>query len=403
MTLAGLLSVLVFVAGLGIVALGFMLFRNGRRSSDPTCPKCRYRLDGLAGIDGDDEEARPVTCPECGLATGQRSLLYRRKRRPAWLLLVALGIAVLAEPLHVGTSYRIYDYLSDANIAYLHAHWDEPNARSLVHQRISDPWTWGVMPFNRADTRTLAVGALSRIEKANVRHPGESDRVDPLDLCILRLHDIQSNDAAFSARVARAMPTLFDHPDNDAHLSAAFLACDRHDPASTLPAALASKGSDDPRVRIAAAVCMLEHLRRGHGMASDFVELLEDPHGDVRYQSARLLLVHALHDSLPESLGPALRAWRPRFDDAHRARALALLATLQGDDLHNACRQLLRNGPDALRWEVLRSIALRRGLAEALFTNMPRSSRGGPIPLHLWLDGNRHRSIDGVLEELGFQ
>ena len=143
MALADLISIGIALVGLLLFVAGFLLFRNGRRSAQPTCPACRYALSGLPGVEREGHQYAPVTCPECGHAARKRTRLFRRKRRPAWLPLAFLGIAILVEPLVFGNARRVYDHLSDATIAHLHANWNDRHARDIVQGRIGIPSTTG--------------------------------------------------------------------------------------------------------------------------------------------------------------------------------------------------------------------------------------------------------------------
>ncbi|MEQ9094965.1 MAG: hypothetical protein RIE32_01735 [Phycisphaerales bacterium] len=398
MALADLISVGVSSVGLLLFVAGLLLFRSGRRSAEPTCPACGYAMAGLRGVEREGHQYAPVTCPECGHAARKRMQFFRRKRRPAWLPLAFLGIAILVEPLVFGNTRRVYDRLSDATIAHLHANWDDPYARDIVQGRIGIPSTTGTIHYSAADTRTLAEGAIRRIEAANAR--GRSEAVDPLDLRILSLHDNAPTDPAFSARVAAAMPPLFIHPDPGARHTAAGLSCDRHDPASTLPTAVAAAQDQDPRVRHAATQAVFMHLRRGQGDGAAFVALLDDDDAGVRAEAARLLRRIAQHSALPASLLAPLKSLRPRDEAVARARDAGLFALLQGDELVEACRQRLREGTDEERWEALRFVGRRPALTAALLPEWGKERR--PLFEH-WLPAQTVRPIDEVLEELGFE
>lgn len=398
MALADLISIGISFVGLVIAIAGFLLFRNGKRSPEPTCPACRYALSGLPGVERQGDAYEPVTCPECGHAARKRIRLFRRKRRPAWLPLAFLGIAILAEPLVLGSARRVYNHLSDPTIAHLHANWNDRHARDIVQGRVGIPSTTGTIHYSAADTRTLAEGAIGRIEHANAR--GKPETVDPLDVRILWLNDLKPTDAAFSARVAAAMPPLFDHPESHIAFSAATLSSDRHDPASTLPVAIAAARDQDPRVRRAATQAVLKHLRRGHGEGGAFVALLDDDDADVRAEAARLLRRIAQHSALPTILLAPLQALRPRDEAVARARDAALFALLQGDELVEACRQRLREGTDEERWEALRFVGRRPALIAALLPEWGKERR--PLFEH-WLPVQTVRPIDEVLEELGFE
>lgn len=398
MALADLISIGISFVGLAIAIAGFLLFRSGKRSTDPSCPACRYALSGLPGVEREGDAYEPVTCPECGHAVRKFTHLFRRRRRPAWLPLAFLGVAILAEPLVFGNARRVYDRLSDATIVHLHANWNDRYARDIVQGRIGVPSTTGTIHYNRADTRTLAEGAIRRIEEANTR--GRSEAVDPLDLRILSLHDNAPTDATFSARVAAAMPPLFVHPDPFAQYTAAVRSCDRHDPASTLPTAIAAAQDQGPRVRRAAAHAVLTHLRRGQGDGGVFVALLDDDDADVRAEAARLLRGIAQHSALPASLLAPLKSLGPRDEAVARARDAGLFALLQGDELVEACRQRLREGTDEERWEALRFVGRRPALIAALLPEWGKERR--PLFEH-WLPAQTVRPIDEVLEELGFE
>ncbi len=398
MALADLISIGVSCVGLLLFVAGFLLFRNGKRSTEPACPACRYAMAGLPGVERQGDAYEPVTCPECGHAARKRMQLFRRKRRPAWLPLAVLGIAILVEPLVFGNARRVYDRLSDATIAHLHANWNDRYARDIVQGRIGIPSTTGTIQYSVADTRTLAEGAIRRIEEANAR--GRSEAVDPLDLRILSLHNRPEVDPAFSARVAVAMPPLFVHPDPGARHTAAGLSCDRHDPASTLPTAVAAARDEDPRVRRAATQAVFAHLRRGHGDGEAFVALLDDDDAGVRAEAARVLRWIAQHSALPASLLAPLESLRPRDEAVARARDAALFALLQGDELVEACRQRLREGTDEERWEALRFVGRRPALIAALLPEWGKERR--PLFEH-WLPVQTVRPIDEVLEELGFE
>lgn len=398
MALADLISIGVSGVGLLLVVAGFLLFRNGKRSTEPSCPACQYALAGLPGVEREGDLHEPVTCPECGHAVRKHTQLFRRKHRPAWLLLVAVGIAVFIEPLVLGNARRVYDHLSDPTIAHLHASWNDRYARDIVQGRIGIPSTTGTIHYSAADTRTLAEGAIRRIERANAR--GKPETVDQLDLRILWLNDTMPTEAAFSARVAAAMPPLFVHPDLGATFTAAGLSCDRHDPASTLPTAIAAAQAENPRVRRAATQAVLKHLQRGHGDGGAFVALLDDDDADVRGEAARLLRVIAQNMGLPASLLAPLRSLRPRDEAAARARDVALFALLQGDELVEACRQRLREGTHDQRWETLHFVSRRRSLIAALLPEWGKERRGR---IEHWLPVQKVRPIDEVLEELGFE
>lgn len=398
MALGDLLNFAIILMIVAIAALGLLLARGRRRKAEPTCPKCGYVLAGLPGVELEGEAYEPVTCPECGHATAKRIKLFRRRRRPAWLVLVAVSILAMYVVLYFGTAYDIYDHLSDSTIAHLHANWDDPYARDIVQGRIGIPSTTGTIHYSAADTRTLAEGAIRRIEAANAR--GRSEAIDPLDLRILSLHDNAPTDAAFSARVAAAMPPLFIHPDPGARHTAAYLSCDRHDPASTLPTAIAAAHDQDPRVRHAATQAVFAHLRRGQGDGGVFVALLDDDDADVRAEAARLLRRIAQHSALPSSLLAPLKSLRPRDEAVARARDAALFALLQGDELVEACRQRLREGTDEERWEALRFVGRRPALIAALLPEWGKQRR--PLFEH-WLPAQTVRPIDEVLAELGFE
>lgn len=398
MTLADLISIGISFVGLVLIIAGFLLFRHGKRSTEPSCPACQYALSGLPGVERDGEAYEPVTCPECGHAAPKRIQLFRRKRRPAWLALAFLGIAILVEPLVFGNARRVYDHLSDPTIAHLHANWNDRHARDIVQGRIGIPSTTGTIHYSAADTRTLAEGAIRRIEEANGR--GRSEAVDPLDLRILSLHDNAPTDAAFSARVAKAMPPLFIHPDPGARHTAAGLSCDRHDPASTLPTAIAAARDEDPRVRHAATQAVFAHLRRGQGDGGVFIALLDDDDAYVRAEAARLLRRIAQHSALPASLLAPLESLRPRDEAVARARDAALFALLQGDELVEACRQRLREGTNEERWEALAFVGRRPALIAALLPEWGKERRG---LFEHWLPVQTVRPIDEVLAELGFE
>ena len=143
MSLAGIISIGIVVIGATAVLLGLHLFRGRRQSTDPTCPKCRYDLAGLLEAGASAGAFEPITCPECGHTPRAFQSLFRRKRRPFWLVLSALGLALILEPIVFGNARRIYPHLSDATIARLHADSNDPYARDIVQGRIGVPSTTG--------------------------------------------------------------------------------------------------------------------------------------------------------------------------------------------------------------------------------------------------------------------
>ena len=403
MTLAGLLNLGIILVGLAIVALGLLLCRGRRRSKEPTCSKCGYALTGLPGIEREGEAYEPVACPECGHAVTRWITLFRRQRKPVWLALVAVGIAVLCEPLFFGHAYDVYDHLPDSAIVYLYSEWDDTYAGWVVQDRIGSHVRSVQPPFSDAHMRSLAEGALQRIERCNARHRGDPGRVDVLDLHILWLHDARASDvdaSTFSARVARAMPPLFAHPDDEAMFYAAVLACDRNAPASTMPAAMRAKDDSDPRVREAAAASLFMYLSLGPPATEAYVALLDDPEPEVRTMAAVLLFREGPDAQLHPSLGPLLEALTPNGTAVQRARWMGLMSSLQGDDRRAAIVQILREAHDGIRWDAMEIISRNPDLIAALLPEWGKEKRGG---IESWLQAQRHRPIDEVLEELGFE
>jgi predicted RNA-binding Zn-ribbon protein involved in translation (DUF1610 family) len=401
MSLAALLNLCIFLVGLAIVTLGLLLCRGRRRSGEPTCPKCGYALRGLPGVEREGEAYEPVPCPECGHAAARRINLFRRQRRPAWLGLVAVGIGVLCEPLYFGTAYDIYDHLPDSAIVRLHAQWNDRYAGWVVEDRIRTQMRSAGVAFRDDHMLTLAEGAIARIEHATTR--GVPDTADPIDLLILIWLDAQQPaiaPPAFASRIARAMPPLIAHPDDTAHAYAAWLSRDPSDPASTVAAVVDAHDDPDPRVRAAAAISLFGHLRHGQDVAAPFVALLNDTDADVRVQAAIRLRQHAERFALPTCLEAPLRAIEPESTSARRARDMALLATLHGDEQVDACRARLREGSDDQRREALRFVSHRPALIAALLPQWGKARRG---PIEYWLQAQRHRPIDEILEDLGFE
>lgn len=400
MTLAGLLNLFIFLIGLAIVALGLGLCRGRRRSTEPTCPKCGYALHGLPGVELEGEAYEPVACPECGHAAAKRLNLFRRQRKPAWLALVAMGIGVLSEPLFFGHAHAVYDHLPDSMIVYLHANWNDEYAGRIVDNTLHPKIRVIRAPFSDAHMLALAEGAIARIERANAR--GEPEAVDVIDLLILSWLDAWPSTAvtpAFASRIAGAMPPLFAHPDVDTRGHAAWLSRDRHNPASTVAAAIDAHDDPDPRVRAAAAYSLFGHLRHGQDVAEPFVALLNDSDADVRVEAAVRLRRHAERFALPASLEAPLRAMQPESISAQRACDMGLLATLQGDKLLEACRVRLREGSHDQRWEAIRFVSHRPSLIATLLPQWGKERRG---PIEYWLQAQRTRPIDEVLAELGF-
>lgn len=392
MSLAWLLNAVIVLVGLALLAVGWVLVRGPVRQA-PTCPRCRYDMSGLG--------APPVTCPECGRTMRRARALRRRDRRLRWLPLMLAGVALTLEPLVVGSVVAVYRRLPDAALVHLYAVWNDPHAVAAVADRIG-VFASRTEPFTPADLRTLARGAIARIERAVAeRGPGPVE-VDLIDLRILWLHDISTSDAAHSARVARAMPYLFAHDDPVVRFNAAILACDRHDPPATTPVALAAAADSDWRVREAGSVALFTQLRRGQPVAHAFVSLLSDQHPSVRERTAMSLTRAVCYASVPESLGPALEGVRPVDAMIARARALGLMASLRGEALVEACERLLRDtSDDAIRWATLRFVVRRKPLVERLLPGAPTDRGEGYLPM--WLESQRRKPIDQVLAEQGFR
>lgn len=401
MTLAGLLSFGIFLVGLAIVVLGLLLCRGRRRSAEPACPKCHYALRGLPGLELEGDAYEPVACPECGHASARRINLFARQRRPAWLVLAAVGIAVLSEPLYLGYESDVYDHLPDSAIVHLHARWNDRHAGWIVEDRVRAQMRSAGVAYRDDHMLTLAEGAIARIERATAR--GEPETVGPIDLLILIWLDARQPaiaPPAFVSRIARAMPPLFALPDEEARRHAAWLSRDRHDPASTVAAAIDAHDDPNPRVRAAAAITLFGHLRKGQDVAGPFVALLNDEDSDVRVEAAGRLRRHAERFALPASLEAPLRAMVPESTSARRARDMALLATLHGDEQVDACRARLREGSDDQRREALRFVSHRPDLVAALLPEWGKERRGA---IEYWLQAQRIRPIDEVLAELGFE
>lgn len=366
MTLAGVFGIGIAAVGLMMVVFGLLLFR-GRRPA----------------------EGAP------------------RQRRPIWLAVVLAGVLVMLEPLALGNARLVYGALPDSTIAHLHARWSDPHARDIVNRRI------GVVvprddPFHDALLPVLARGAIARIERANDRHPGDADRIDNLDLIILRHYDNAPPPPDFTARVAAAMPPLFGIDGPAMRDRVAWLAFDRHDPASTLPPVLALTlaASDDPdtNVRLTATGALWWHVLMGQEAAAEpFVDMLADDNEAVRAEAAQLLLDRAIRRPVPPSMTMPLGALRPRDELVERARAMGLLATLgstpQSEAFVDALVRLLREGADPIRWDALTLVGNVPELAGTL--RLDTDATDGR-PLAEWLDDQRGRPIESVLEELGF-
>lgn len=403
MSLAGLISVAIALAGLGLLLLGLLLFRGRKRASEPTCPECRYALAGLPGVSVAATIFEPITCPECGHAARKRTALFRRQRRPIWLVVVLAGVLVTIEPLALGNARLVYGFLPDATIARLHANWSDPHARDIVERHIGV-----VVPqdndFHNVHLGLLAGGAITRIERANVRHPGEPDRIDSLDLDILWHFHNTAPGAASTARLAKAMPPLFPLGLSGTW-RVALMARDRHDPASTLPAALAAGRDADPIVRQAAAWCLFAHLLAGQDAAAGpFAALLGDENPEVRVEAAEALASRAARAPVPTSLHGPLVALDLEDPELERARGMGVLAALRGEQrggaLAEACRDMLREGADRRRWDTLAFVCFQDGLTATLLPAWDVAKQGRPSR---WLADQRHRPIDEVLDELGFE
>lgn len=364
-------------------------------------PACRYALAGLPGVEREGNQYEPVTCPECGHAAAKRVKLFRRRRRPAWLVLVAVGIAVLCEPLFFGNARRVYDYLPDSAIVQLHAKLNDEYARRIVDDTLQPKFRVVRAPFSDAHMITLAKGAIARIERANT--VGEPQRINRTDLLILSWakswHPAHAP-PAFGSRVARAMPPLFAHPDEFVRFYAAWLSCDFDDPASTIAAIVDAHDDPDPRVRAAAAESLFTHLCEGQDVAEAFVLLFNDADPDVRAAASNRLRVYAMRHDPPASLGPALEALDTAHREASRAQAIGLLALLPADAQLEACRARLRSGRSERRWEALLFASHRPDLTSALF---PAWGEDRHEDLQTWLRDRRRQRIDDVLAALGFE
>lgn len=401
MSLAGVISIVIVMLGMATVVLGGLMFRGRRRSSVPECHKCRYELAGLPGTDASLENFEPVTCPECGHRAAKLTKLFRRRRRPAWLALVALGIAVLCEPLFFGNARLIYDHLPDSVIVYLHANWNDESARRIVDDTLLPKIRVVRTGFSDAHMLTLAEGAIARIERANAL--GEPERIDTTDLLILSWTKIwhpTHTPPAFASRVARAMPPLFAHPDEHTRWYACWLSCDFNDPSLTVAAVADTHDDPDPRVRAAAADSLFAHLCQGQDVAGTFVLLLDDADADVRGVASDRLRLYVVHSDPPPSLGPALETLEPVYREGARARALALLALLPDNERLEACRTRLREGTSEQRWQTLLFVSHRPSLTTALLPEWGKAHHGD---IQEWLQARRRQPIDEVLIELGFE
>ncbi|MFI4882355.1 MAG: HEAT repeat domain-containing protein [Phycisphaerales bacterium JB064] len=363
MTLAGLIGIVIVVFGLALVVLGLLLFR-GRK------PK-----DGAS-----------------------------RTRRPIWLVIALAGVLVMLEPVTLGTERIVYDVLPNSTIAHLHARWSDPHARDIVNRHI------GVVvaqdnDFHNIHLGLLAEGAIARIELANARHPGDLDRIDDLDLLILRHHDDSTPPPHFTARVAAAMPPLFGVSRRGLRRDVAWLAFDRHDFASTLPAVLAATEDPDANVRMTAARCLWWHVLMGQDAAvGPFVTMLDDDNEAVKTEAAQVLLDRALRQPVPASMAMPLGTLRPRGELVRRARIMGLLAAMgslpESEAFLHAADRLLREGDDPVRWDALTLIGNVPELARAL--RLDTDATDGE-PLAEWIAHQRGRPVDSVLEELGFE
>lgn len=327
-----------------------------------------------------------------------------RQRRPIWLVIVLAGVLVMLEPVTLGSARLVYGVLPDSTIAWLHARWSDRHARDIVEPRI------GVLvpqnnDFHNVHLPLLAEGAIARIERANVRHPGDLDRIDHLDWDILLHYADAPPPPQFTARTAAAMPPLFSMDSRGERVTVAVLATDLHDPGSTLPAALAAMDDPDPNVRMTAALCLWRHvLMQEEAAAAPFVQMLDDEEEAVRAEAAWVLLHRATRQPVPASMTMPLGALEPKDELVERARTMGLLAAIgstpQSRTFLDALVRLLREGKDPVRWDALTLVGNVPGLAEALGLELEAT---GDEPLAAWIEHERHRPIDDVLEELGFE
>ncbi|MGD1916903.1 MAG: HEAT repeat domain-containing protein [Phycisphaerales bacterium] len=396
MSLAGLISIAVVLVGMAIVVLGVVMVVGRRRSTDPECPRCRYALAGLPGADAPLERFEPITCPECGHTAQKRKLLYRRKRRPAWIVAVVLGAAIAAEPLFVGSANRVYDGLSDSSIAWLYASWADPAAMGIVEDRLGQRGAQN-QPFQDADLRVMAEGALGRIERGRV-----GDQTVYLDVLILFEYDHRAPDPEFTAQVAAAMPSLFGHFYEQLRLAAAELSSDRHDPEGSAGPAVEAIDDEDWVVRQTAAIALFTALARGAEVGEAFVKALEAPDARVRDRAALLLQRHAEVELLPEHFREPVRSVEPMNATVAWARTLGILATYHGEDRAIELERRLREGDRDTQLLAIEAILIEPNLRDRLMPNA-RQAIGSMPPLE-WLRQNLrgYRPIEDLLDELGF-